>query len=105
MVLWFHIIYVSSRRVALLISRPFSSSFSIVGSFESRMPIVFLSDFCLSWVFQFGTLVRMELYSSSIFILASNRALETSVVGVFFMESYIVFLIVFLMSLWYSAFL
>ena len=94
MVLWFHIIYVSSRRVALLISRP------IVGSFESRMPIVFLSDFCLSWVFQFGTLVRMELYSSSIFILASHRALETSDMGVFFMESYIVFLIVFLIRFW-----
>ena len=56
-----------SRRVALLISRSFSISSSIVGSFDSRMLIVLCSDFCLSSVLQFGTFVRRELYSSSIF--------------------------------------
>ena len=98
MVSFFILVSESSKRVALLISRQFSNSFSIVGSLESRMPIVLWSAFCLSWVFQFGTLVRRELYSSSIFILASKRALETSDMDVFFMESYIVFLIVFIIS-------
>ena len=77
----------------------------MVGSFESSVPIVCFSVLCLSSVFQSGIIVRMELYSSSIFILDSKRASDRSSEGVFFRESYTVLRIVFLINFWYSGFL
>ena len=73
------LLIVCSRGVAFSISRPLARSSSIVGSFESRRPIVLVRVCSLMVVFYVGTLVVIEWSSSSSFILASNRLSETSV--------------------------
>ena len=84
---FFMLFKVSSSSVGLFMSRSLVNSSSMVGSFESSVPIVCFSVLCLSSVFQSGIIVRMELYSSSIFILDLKRASDSSSEGVFFRES------------------
>ena len=85
----------------MFIVRFSSSSSSLVGSSERRLPMVVSIDNCRFFVDQFGTLCCREYSSSSSFILASKSAFFNFVLGFSSMELKIAFLIVFLISFWY----
>ena len=68
-----------SSRVSLVIVRVLFMRVSLVGSFDNRSAIVYLSVFFLVWVLQVGIFVSIECSSSSSLMRLSSRAISRSV--------------------------